>query len=102
MPIKDKVSDVVNDNSDMTKIDNSKLLQDDIKKPEMVGMQENPTEEHLRNIDQNDQLKSSETTTDEMLINKHDSQSFNDVKDNSGGRLIYLKMLLFYLYPYRL
>ena len=57
----------------MTKIDNSKLLQDDIKKPEIAGMQENPTKEHLRNIDQNDQLKNSDNTIHEMLINKHDS-----------------------------
>ena len=36
-----------------------------------------------------------------MLINKQDSQSFDDVKDNSGGRLVYLKLLLFPIYPYQ-
>ena len=36
-----------------------------------------------------------------MLINKQDSQSFDDVKDNPGGRLVYLKLLLFPIYPYQ-
>ena len=52
-------------------------------------MQENPTEEHLRNVDPNNQIKSNDTTIHEMLKNKNNSQSFDDVKDNSGGKLLY-------------
>ena len=36
--IKDKVPDAVNDIPDTTEIDDSKLLQDNIKKPEIAGM----------------------------------------------------------------
>ena len=38
MTIKDKVPDAVNDIPDTTEIDDSKLLQDNIKKPEIAGM----------------------------------------------------------------
>ena len=88
--IKDKASDIANNSPDASKIDKPDINQDTNKpEKEKIGMQENPTEEHLRNVDPNNQIKSNDTTIHEMLKNKNNSQSFDDVKDNSGGKLLY-------------